>query len=80
MTELVLVTTTDCGFCDHAKSVLARLQGELQFEIREVALDSAEGRELAARAGVPFPPVLFIDDQPAFYGRLSERKLRQALS
>ena len=79
MTEIVLLTKSECSFCEQAKEALVRLANEYPLEVREVALDSEEGRRLAADAGAPFPPVVFVDGTPFSYGRLSERKLRKAL-
>lgn len=79
MTEVLLLTKDDCHFCEQAKDVLARLDGEYGLRVREVTLESDEGRSLALRAGAPFPPVIFLNDEPFSYGRLSERKLRKAL-
>lgn len=80
MTEIVLLTKEDCHFCDQAKEILDRLGAEYPLHVREVALDSAEGRELAARSGAPFPPVILMDGEVFSYGRLPERKLRQRLA
>jgi glutaredoxin len=79
VTEVLLLTKEDCHFCEQAKEVLARLGGDYDLRVREVALESEEGRSLALRSGAPFPPVIFLDDEPFSYGRLSERKLRKAL-
>ena len=79
MTEIVLLTKSECSFCEQAKEALVRLANEYPLEVREVALDSEEGLRLAADAGAPFPPVVFVDGTPFSYGRLSERKLRKAL-
>ena len=79
MTEVLLLTKEDCHFCEQAKEVLTRLGGDYELRVREVALESDEGRSLALRSGAPFPPVIFLDDEPFSYGRLSERKLRKAL-
>lgn len=80
MTEVVLLTKEDCHFCEQAKVVLGRLQGEYELDVRELPLESEEGRELAERSGALFPPVLIVDGEPFSYGRLSERKLRKALA
>lgn len=80
MTEIVLLTREDCHFCDQAKELLDRLGAEYALHVREVALDSVEGRALAARSGAPFPPVIFVDGEVFSYGRLPERKLRQRLA
>jgi glutaredoxin len=77
--DVVLLTKDECHFCDEAKRVLARFADDGQLAFREVRLDSEEGRQLATNAGVPFPPVIFLDGEYFSYGRLSERKLRKAL-
>ena len=79
MTEVVLLTKEDCHFCEQAKDVLARLRGEYDLRVREVALESEEGRSLALTSAAPFPPVLFLNGATFSYGRLSERRLRKAL-
>ena len=79
MTEVVLLTKEDCHFCEQAKDVLTRLGGEYELRVREVALDSEEGRSLALEAAAPFPPVVLLNGATFSYGRLSERKLRKAL-
>lgn len=79
MTEVVLLTKQDCHFCEQAKDVLARLRGEYGLSVREVVLDSEEGRSLALESAAPFPPVVFLNGETFSYGRLSERKLRKAL-
>ena len=79
MTEIVLLTKADCHFCEQAKDILTRMRGEFELRLREVPLESDEGRDLALKSGAPFPPVVFVDGAPFSYGRLSERKLRKAL-
>lgn len=79
MTEVVLLTKEDCHFCEQAKDVLARLRGEFSLHVREVALESEEGRSLALQSAAPFPPVVFVNGATFSYGRLSERKFRKAL-
>ena len=79
MSEVVLLSKEDCHFCEQAKDVLARMSREYELEVREVALDSDEGRRLALAAAAPFPPVVFLGGEVFSYGRLSERKLRKAL-
>ena len=79
MRDVVLLTKDECHFCDEAKRVLTRFADDGQLAFRDVRLDSEEGRQLAKDAGVPFPPVVFLDGEYFSYGRLSERKLRKAL-
>ncbi len=75
----MLLTKEDCHFCEQAKDVLARLRSEYDLRVREVALESEEGRSLALEAAAPFPPVVLLNGATFSYGRLSERKLRKAL-
>jgi glutaredoxin len=74
--QMVLVTTSDCHFCDHAHEVLR------QFELdpREVDVASEEADELAAR-GIPlaFLPVLTDGERVIAYGRFSAKRLRKEL-
>ena len=79
MSEVLLLTKEDCHFCEQAKEVLGRLRGEYELRVREVTLESDEGRTLALESGAPFPPVVFLNGTTFSYGRLSERKLRKAL-
>lgn len=59
--------------------VFARLSGDFPITLTVVALDSEEGTALARTGGVLFPPGLFVDGDPAGYGRISERRLRRQL-
>ncbi|MGH7748652.1 MAG: glutaredoxin family protein [Candidatus Dormibacteria bacterium] len=77
--EITLLTQTDCGLCDHAKQVLARVGQDHPLRVTEIDLASEQGRQLAAAAGVMFAPGLLVDGEPFSYGRLSERKLRRTL-
>ena len=80
MTEITLLTQTDCGLCEHAKRVLARVGEDYPLEVTEVDLASEQGRALAAQARVQFAPGVLVDGRPFGYGRLSERRLRRALT
>jgi glutaredoxin len=77
--EVTLLTQTSCAMCELAKGILARLGQEYPLSVTEVDLRSAEGRRLAADAGVLFAPGVLVDGHPFSYGRLSERKLRRLL-
>jgi len=79
MTEITLLTQQDCGYCEHARQVLARVREDHPLEITEISLASEEGRALAVRAGVHFAPGLLVDGRPFGYGRISERRLRRTL-
>ena len=77
---ITYVTAPRCGFCDRGRDVLAALARDLPLEIREVALDSPEGRALATRWRVPYPPLLLVEGELAGYGRLSAKRLRRLLT
>ncbi|MGH3845774.1 MAG: glutaredoxin family protein [Pseudonocardiaceae bacterium] len=82
MTEpigITVLTQTDCGLCDHAKQVLARVGRDYPLRVTEIDLASEQGHQLATAAGVMFAPGLLVEGEPFSYGRLSERKLRRAL-
>jgi glutaredoxin len=79
MTEITLLTQADCGYCEHARQVLARVGADHPITVTEVDLTGAEGRALAARSGVMFAPGLLVEDRPFGYGRISERRLRRTL-
>jgi glutaredoxin len=74
--EFTLVTQEDCHFCARARKLL----GALGVSAREVAVDSAESEELAAR-GIPlaFLPVLTNGERVLAYGRFSETRLKKEL-
>jgi hypothetical protein len=78
--DAVLLVARDCELCQHAKQVLQRVSVDHPLAVSIVSLDSAEGRQLAARHGVLFAPGLLLDGETFSYGRVSERKLRRALS
>jgi glutaredoxin len=79
MTAVTLLTQADCGLCEHAKKVLARVAEDHPLQVTEIDLASPRGRELADEARVVFAPGILLDGRPFGYGRLSERKLRRAL-
>jgi glutaredoxin len=78
--EITFLTQRDCAFCDHAKEVLRRVGRDYPLRITEINLAGEEGQRLAQHAGVMFAPGVLVDGEPFSYGRLSERKLRRALS
>jgi Glutaredoxin-like domain (DUF836) len=77
--HVLLLTQAHCSLCDHAKRVLRRLAGEYPLQVTTLDLASPEGRALAERGGILFPPGVFVDGEPFCYGRLSERRLRREL-
>jgi glutaredoxin len=77
--RITLLSRGDCGFCDHAKRVLARVGARYPLQVTEISLDSREGQAIATRAGVLFAPGVLVDDRPFSFGRLPERKLLRTL-
>lgn len=75
--DIVYVTAERCHFCQRGRRVLDELAARHPLRIREVALTSTEGRSLAARWRVPYPPILLADGDLAGYGRLSARSLER---
>jgi glutaredoxin len=74
--ELVLVTTYGCHFCDRAHEVLR----ELGVDAREIDVTTFEAGELAA-SGIPlaFLPVLTDGERVLSYGRFSAKRLGREL-
>lgn len=77
--QVTILSQQECAFCEQAKNILSRLQGEFDLELNVVDMASAEGAELAERGQIMFPPGIFLDGEAFSYGRLSERKLRNEL-
>lgn len=80
MNRITLLTQPNCGMCEGAKQVLARIAHDVALTVEEIDLGTNTGHRLAADAGVLFAPGLLLNGQPFGYGRLSERKLRKALA
>ena len=80
MTRVTLLTTSGCDLCAQAKAVLDRLAPEFALDVECVDASTEHGQTLAQRAGMAFPPAVLLDGEPFSYGRLSERKLRRALT
>lgn len=73
--DVVYVTAKNCHFCERGHTLLAELADRYPLHVREVSLTSAEGRAIAARWRVPYPPIVIVDGDLAGYGRLSVRRL-----
>jgi glutaredoxin len=76
---VTLLTQPDCAFCEQAAGMLERLSRDYRLEVAELPLTSHEGRSLAERGGIMFPPGIFLDEEAFSYGRPSERRLRREL-
>jgi glutaredoxin len=77
---ITLLTQADCAHCAHAKQVLARVSRDHRIEVEEIDIDSERGQRLATQRQVLFAPGVLLDKETFSYGRLSERRLRRALS
>ena len=80
MVNLTLLTQPACGYCDQAKEIISRLSIDFALNIREVDLETEEGRALAIQNAVMFAPGIFLNGKLFSYGRLSEKKLRLRLT
>lgn len=80
MTDITILTQSSCPSCERAKEILSQLIPEFTLNVREVGLETDEGRNLALQHGVVFAPGILINGELFSYGRLSENKLRARLS
>jgi hypothetical protein len=77
--QVTYVTAPACHFCDHGRTVLAEVAERVPLEVREVSLDSEEGRQLLAVHRFAFPPAVIVDGRLVTHGRLSARRLARLL-
>lgn len=76
--SVILVLTQDgCAYCHDAQDVAERLAREFGLRVASLDLDTSEGRAMAGRGGILFPPGIFLDGEALSYGRPSERRLRR---
>lgn len=78
--HITLLTQAGCALCEHAKTVLAKVGADNPLTVTEIDLASEEGRRIGAEANILFAPGILLDGRPFSYGRLSERRLRRALT
>ena len=74
--NIVILMQHDCASCEAAKAIVERLTRKYPLSVSALALDSPMGVSLVEKAGVLFPPGIFINDVLFSYGGLSERMLR----
>lgn len=77
--NVLLLTQSGCATCVQTKALVERLAAEYPLSLSTLDLGEAEGRELAERAGILFPPGVLLDGEVVGYGRISERKLRREI-
>jgi hypothetical protein len=77
--QVTYVTAPACHYCDHGRAVLGELAQRIPLDVREVSLDSDEGRHLLAVHRFAFPPAVIVDGRLIGHGRLSARRLARLL-
>lgn len=77
--QVTYVTAPACHYCDHGREVLADLGERVPMDVREVSLDSDEGRRLLTEHRFAFPPAVIVDGRLIAHGRLSARRLARLL-
>lgn len=77
--KVIILTKSQCGYCEQAQELLQRLKGEYPLVIETIDIKTPDGEAMATRGGILFPPGIFLDGKPFSYGRVSERKLRREL-
>jgi hypothetical protein len=77
--QITYVTASACHYCDHGRAALAEIAERLPLVVREVSLDSDEGRQLLALHRFAFPPAVIVDGRLLAHGRLSARRLARLL-
>lgn len=79
MIEVVVLSAPDCHLCEDALEALADLGREFPLEVREVGMDTPEGRELVRVHRPAMPPAVLVDGALFSVGRLPRKKLRRLL-
>jgi hypothetical protein len=77
--QVTYVTAPACHSCAHGRAVLAAIAERVPLEVREVSLNSDEGRHLLAVHRFAFPPAVIVDGRLLAHGRLSARRLARLL-
>lgn len=76
--RVTMLGRSDCPLCDEALAVIQRVCADLgvPYEVRDIAVASPEEREEYWEK----IPVTFIDGKQHDFWRVSEKRLREALS
>lgn len=77
--DVVVVTSSACHLCEDALHELSELGKEYPLDVRAVAIDSEEGRQIFERLRPPMPPFVIVDGELFSSGRLPRKKLRKLL-
>lgn len=79
MTEVIVLSAPDCHLCEDALDALREIGREFSLHVREIAMESIEGRELVRIHRPSMPPAVLVDGALFSAGRLSRKKLRRLL-
>jgi len=79
MTEVVVLSSPACHLCKDALEALGELGREFPIRVREVGVESPEGRELLRLYHPAMPPAVLVDGSLFSVGRLPRKKLRRLL-
>jgi glutaredoxin len=76
MIQVEMISKDDCHLCDDAYEVLFRVQKNIPFDLtmRKIRDGDEHFQKYHERV-----PVIFINDEEAFHGKISERDLVQKL-
>jgi len=74
--ELVLYTKPCCPLCDEAKETLRQVQREIPFALVERNIEDDPAWSEAYRLLIP---VVELEGEPIFYGKVSAHRLRRIL-
>ena len=77
---VVLVTSEGCHLCADALRAFEEAGSEYPLQVRQVDLESDDGRAIARATRAPMPPIVVVDGQLLGWGRLSRGKLRRLLA
>jgi hypothetical protein len=77
--EVTLVHAPACHFCEDAQHQLDAFAGRFPLVVREVGIDSVEGRRLVAAHRPAMSPLVLVDGAYFSAGRLPRRKLESLL-
>jgi glutaredoxin len=79
-TQVTVVTTRACHFCEDAKGALAELGKFDPLTVEEVAAHSPAGEAMVLEHGTGLFPLVLVDGAFFSAGRLPRRKLARLLS
>lgn len=79
MTDVVVLSSPACHLCEDALESLGELGREFPIRVREIGMETPEGRELLRIHRPAMPPAVLVDGSLFSVGRLPRKKLRKAL-